>query len=201
VFGVNDPTCAVRASRRDGVEGGQHRDGGTAKGGRRRWLRGLGVAAAAFVALPSVAGSQGSPTSDAAFEWPSLTLLDGTVWTPESWRGQAAVVVVWATWCGFCHRHNPRVETLWRGLAGRPVRVLGLALDRDAESVRRHVLERGYTFPMVVDAEPLRARLTPRRVTPMTVTFDRRGRLFQRIPGEMAEDDVLALARLADVPI
>jgi hypothetical protein len=78
------------------------------------------------------------------------------------------------------------------------MRVLGVALDRDPALVRRHVRERGYTFPNVVGADALRVRLVSRRVTPTTVTFDRAGRLLQRIPGEMFEEDVLALARLAD---
>jgi thioredoxin-related protein len=78
--------------------------------------------------------------------------------------------------------------------------VLGAALDRDPELVRRHAREHGYTFPITLDAEPLRQRFGLRRVIPTTVTFDRRGRLLQRIPGEMAEDDVRALARLADAP-
>jgi hypothetical protein len=167
--------------------------------GRRRWLRGLVAGAAASVgAVPVLAPAQ--PGDATAFEWPAVTLLDGTVWTPESWHGQAGVVVVWATWCAFCHRHNPHVEKLWRAVQARPIRVLGVSLDRDPDLVRRHARERGYTFPMTIVAEPLRVRLAPRRVTPTTVTFDRRGVLLQRIPGEMFEEDVLALARLADGP-
>jgi thioredoxin-related protein len=49
-------------------------------------------------------------------------------------------------------------------------------------------------------AEALRARFGLRRVTPTTVSFDRRGRLLQRIPGEMFEEDVMALIGLADTP-
>jgi thioredoxin-related protein len=78
--------------------------------------------------------------------------------------------------------------------------VLGASLDRDPELVRRHVAERGYTFPMTMDAEALRTRFGLRRITPTTVTFDRRGRLLQRIPGEMFAEDVLELAKLADTP-
>jgi hypothetical protein len=168
--------------------------------GRRRWVRGL-AAGVAVGALSSRSRAQPGASPDPnAFEWPEITLLDGTVWSPESWRGLAAVVVVWATWCPFCHRHNPNVEKLWQSVRTRPMRVLGVSLDRDADAVRRHVRERGYSFPMTLGAEPLRVRLTPRRVTPTTVTFDRRGRLLERIPGEMFEEDVLALARIADGP-
>jgi thioredoxin-related protein len=111
------------------------------------------------------------------------------------------VLVVWATWCPYCHRHNRRVEALHRAVAGRPMRVLGASLDVDPERVRQHVQERGLTFPNTMDADLLRTRFGLARVTPTTVTFDRRGRILQRIPGEMAEADLMALARLADTPI
>lgn len=166
--------------------------------GRRRWLRGLAGCAGAPL-LASTARAQGA--GDAApFEWPEIVLLDGPTWAPETWRDRAAVVVLWATWCPFCHRHNPHVEKLWQAVRGGPMRVLGVSLDRDPERVRRHVRERGYTFPMTMATDALRTRLVQHRVTPTTVTFDRRGRLLQRIPGEMFEEDVLGLARLADGP-
>jgi thiol-disulfide isomerase/thioredoxin len=152
-----------------------------------------------MLAAASRANAQGT-APPLQFEWPEIVLLDGTVWQPESWRDRAAVVVLWATWCPFCHGHNPHVEKLWQAVRGGPMRVLGVSIDRDPDLVRRHVRERGYTFPMTMATDVLRTRLVQRPVTPTTVTFDRRGRLLQRIPGEMLEEDVLALARLSDGP-
>ncbi len=133
----------------------------------------------------------------AALAWPVLTLLDGRRLVPADWLDQAAVVVFWATWCPFCKRHNARVEALHRAVQGQRLRVLGLAIDHDADLVRRTVTERGWTFPVALDDGVLRARLTSRRVLPTTCVVDRSGRLAQVIPGEMAEDDVRGLARIA----
>ncbi|MFN7644299.1 MAG: TlpA family protein disulfide reductase [Burkholderiales bacterium] len=148
------------------------------------------------------AASNASNASNAPVAWPTIELLGGTVWSPESWRGQAGVLLIWATWCPFCVRHNPHVDALHRAAqaAGRPLRVLAASLDRDPELVRCYVRERGYGFPVTMGAEALRARFELRRVTPTTVTFDRRGRLLQRIHGEMFEEDVMALMALADTP-
>jgi thiol-disulfide isomerase/thioredoxin len=173
---------------------------------RRRILRATAVAAltpwagAHAAEPPAAVTAQAAPAADAPVAWPPVRLLDGTLWTPESWQGQAGVLVIWATWCPFCHRHNPNVEALYRAVAGRPLRVLGASLDRDPELVRRHAAERGYTFPMTMAGEALRTHFGLRRVTPTTVTFDRGGRLLQRIPGEMFAEDVLELARLAGTP-
>jgi len=175
-----------------------------AAGHRRDMLRAGAAAAAGWVGLgarPGQALGATAPDDLATTGWPALHLLDGSTWSSESWVGLAGVLVVWATWCPYCHRHNPRVEALHRAVAGRPIRVLSASLDADPEQVRRHVRERGYTFPVTMEAELLRIHFGLRRVTPTTVTFDRRGRILQRIPGEMAEADLMALARLADTPI
>ena len=53
------------------------------------------------------------------------------------------------------------------------------------------------TAAVTLDAAPMAAALTTRRMIPLTVTVARDGRLKQVIPGEMFEDDVMELARLA----
>jgi hypothetical protein len=71
-----------------------------------------------------------------------------------------------------------------------------VALDTDADAVRRYMAGNGFGFPVALDGGGLRQRLTSRRVIPMTCVLDGQGRLLQAIPGEMAEDDVLGLARV-----
>jgi thiol-disulfide isomerase/thioredoxin len=137
-----------------------------------------------------------TPTPAPAIDWPAIHLLDGSTLTPSSWQGQAAVVVFWATYCPFCKRHNAHVDKLHRALQGQALRVLGVALDGDADAVRRYMAGNGYQFPVTLDDGTLRKRFTARRVIPMTCVLDRQGRLLQAIPGEMFEDDVMGLARV-----
>lgn len=127
-------------------------------------------------------------------QWPELRLLDGATLAPASWRGQPAMVVVWATYCPFCKRHNAHVDKLARQMRGQPLRILGLATDSDEAAVRRYMSANNYQFPVALDNGGLRAQLTPRRAIPMTCTIDRQGRLIQAIAGEMFEEDVMDLA-------
>jgi thiol-disulfide isomerase/thioredoxin len=151
--------------------------------------RQLLLAGRALVWSPLVS-AQASPVVD----WPVVHLLDGRSLNPASWREQPSVVVFWATWCAYCKRHNAHVEALYRANGGQ-LRVLGVALDRDPGAVRQTMARNGWSFPVALDDGSLRARLTPRQVIPMTCLIDRQGRLLQAIPGEMAADDVLGLAR------
>ncbi|CAN5125876.1 hypothetical protein BH11PSE10_BH11PSE10_09960 [soil metagenome] len=129
--------------------------------------------------------------------WPTLKLLDGKQLCADDWNDTAGVLVFWATWCPYCRRHNARIDSLHRTAAGAHLRILGIALDGDDAAVRHYMTLNGYRFPVVVGDAGLRERLTSRRVIPMTCLVDRRGHVLQAIPGEMAEDDVLALASLA----
>lgn len=163
---------------------------------KRRTLVAAAAAAAAAAPWASFVHAQDA-ASDArpVIAWPEIQLLDGGTLSPASWHGQAAVVVFWATDCPFCKRHNAHVDKLHRASRGQPLRVLGVAIDGDAASVRHYMASNHYEFPVALDGGDLRRRLTQRRVIPMTCVIDRQGRLLQAIPGEMFEDDVLDLPR------
>ncbi len=153
------------------------------------------LSAWALTPLTSLAPAFAAPAAAGeAVVWPEVTLLDGRRWVAAP--GQAVVVVFWSTTCPFCKRHNQHVEKL-HATAGTRLQVLGVARERDAEAVRRYAAGQGYRFPITTDLAPMAAALTTRRMIPLTVTVDRQGRLKQVIPGEMFEEDVLDLAKLA----
>ena len=162
---------------------------------RRRWLLGVGLGLG--LARPA-AWAAAAPGDTIA--WPALTLVDGRTLAPDAWHDTAAVVVFWATWCGYCRRHNAHIDKLHRQSTDPHLRVLGVAVDAEAPAVRRYLQTNGYSFPVVAGAPGLREQFTARRVVPMTCLVDRHGRLRQVIPGEMSEDDVMGLSALARAP-
>lgn len=164
---------------------------------RRRTLAMIGALPLGGLALPAraVPAAPGE-----RIMWPEVRLLDGSRWSATQAQGKAVVVVFWSTTCAFCERHNRHVARLQQISAGLPLEILTVARERDADAVRRHLDRQGHRFAVTLDHAPLAAALSTRRMVPLTVTVDRAGRLLQVIPGEMAEDDVLELARLARRP-
>lgn len=154
-----------------------------------------GVAAAS--ALPALAQRVG-PVAE-PFAWPDITLVDGAVLPASAWRDTAAVLVFWATHCPFCMRHNAHVEKLHLAAAGKPLRVLTFSSDTDPQRVLRYRAQHGYSFAIsMVDTEAMRLRLALRRTIPTTVGISRAGRVGLALPGEMFEEDVMDLLRLAN---
>lgn len=148
-------------------------------------------AAAAPLAAHAAPAAPGEPV-----QWPAVTLLDGTRWAPEP--GHAQVVVFWSVSCPFCKRHNAHVEKLHRAaLAQHGPGVLTVARERDPAAVGRALAAHGWHFPVTLDAPALGAALGARRVVPLTVVVDARGRLKQSIAGEMFEEDVMELLERA----
>lgn len=133
--------------------------------------------------------------------WPSIELLDGATLAPADWVDTGAIVVFFSTTCPYCKRHNVHIDKLHRASAGRPVRVLGIAIDREPDSVRRYMAANGYRFPVAMDRGRLRPLFTTREVIPVTCVIDRAQRLLQVLPGEMFEEDVMELAQLAEKPL
>lgn len=169
---------------------------------RRRLLQqGLLAGSAGMVAGLGTTSviAQSAPLADTLplIAWPALTLVDGSSLDVRAWQDTAVVVVFWATWCGFCRRHNAHLEQLHQATLDRRLRVLGVCVDADRDAVRRYAEANGLHFPMVAGDVGLRAQFTTRRMVPMTGLVDRRGRRVQVIPGEMSRDDVMALATLA----
>jgi thiol-disulfide isomerase/thioredoxin len=106
-------------------------------------------------------------------------------------------VVFWSVTCPFCARHNQHVEKLRQAAAGKPLELLTISRDADAQAVARYLARRDLHFSVTLDSAPMAAALSTRNLIPLTVTVDRQGRLKQVIPGEMFAEDVLDLQKLA----
>jgi hypothetical protein len=164
---------------------------------RRTVLRALAVGPVAAWCRPAP-GAPAAGGAEAPVNWPALTRLDGEPWrVPSAADGRpcAVVAVIWSTTCPFCLRHNAHVDKLHRLADGRALAVVTAALDHDTGRVPEYLRRHGYRFPVVREADRLRALFTARRIIPFTVTVARDGRVQERVPGEMAEDDVLGLLR------
>ena len=169
---------------------------------RRRHCLMAGAAISAGL-LAAGTGRAAAPAEGAApalgdiVRWPDIGLLDGRRLAPSLPGQQASVVVFFSTTCPFCARHNVHVQKLRDAAAALPLRVLGVAHERDPAVVKRYAAARGLQFDISLDAGPLRAALSPLRGIPLTCVVDRQQRLREVIRGEMFEEDVLGLAKWA----
>lgn len=152
---------------------------------------------AAAVTAPVVPPLRAAPAAPGqGVVWPQVRLLDGTPWGAAQTEGKAVVAVFWSITCPYCQRHNAHVEALRQAMQGQSLELITIVRENDTAAVRQHMRQRGWQFAATLDDAPMAAALSLRRLTPLTVTVDRQGRLLQVIPGEMSRDDVMSLAKL-----
>lgn len=173
---------------------------------RRRWLadraQTLLQMSALWMGLPAAALCDPAPAPRPAaigdvVRWPAVQLLDGTTLASPAPGQHATVVVFFSTTCPFCARHNVHVQKLSESAHGLPLRVLGVAHDRNADHVRTYLGRRGLGFDVSMDQLALHAALSLMKGIPLTCVVDRQQRLREVIRGEMFESDVLGLAKWA----
>jgi thiol-disulfide isomerase/thioredoxin len=110
--------------------------------------------------------------------------LDGSAAGLASFRGQAVLLTVWATWCWSCREEMPALARLHRSLEGRPPAVLALSVDRDGAEVVEPLLEQLNVKDLPVYLDPTGASVGRLSISglPTTILFgpdgSERGRWF-----------------------
>ena len=125
--------------------------------------------------LPDVrfAGTQGAPTSLAAF------------------RGRVVLLNVWATWCPPCREEMPALDRLQATLGGPDFEVVALSIDEGGmPAVRAFLVGAGISYLRAyVDASGDARSLFGVGGVPLTLLFDRDGRELGRKLGPATWDD------------
>ncbi|WP_340109555.1 TlpA disulfide reductase family protein [Pikeienuella sp. HZG-20] len=115
-----------------------------------------------------------------------LVNANGGVATLADWRGEVAVVALWATWCPICAREMPQLQALAERYQGRGLSVVTVSLDDPpAEAlVRDYLSGRGYDLlPPFIDPDRALASSIGLRGTPTTMIVDKFGQVVAVMEG------------------
>lgn len=151
-----------------------------------------GVVLASLALLPS--GDDPAPAGAApAFE---TVDLQGRTVRLEDYRGEPVLVNFWASWCVPCRKEFP----LLKAVHGKGATVLGVVFDDTADAARDFMRDQGATWPALEDPGGRIAEsygVGSRPGLPVTVAVDRAGVLVERHVGELRQEDVDRLVRVA----
>jgi len=151
------------------------------------------AAAAGNGAVPSLEPTSASaPVKNLA---PNFTLekLSGGTITLSSYRGQKPVILdFWASWCHNCQRDMPRLSA-WYDQYQDHVEVIGVNLQEQPAKAQRYVDSAGISFPIALDPDAVASGAYGITYTNMHVLINRDGSLSKVIPGDISEEDIVAL--------
>lgn len=126
---------------------------------------------------------------------PSVELIDGRTLQTGDWAGKVVVLEYWATWCPFCARQMPHVETLYKKERRRGLEVLALSIDKKASDLPPFLKTKKYTFP-VAWLSPQLAKVLPKPAgLPVTIVIGRDGKVKMADSGELLPEDIADIAK------
>lgn len=170
--------------------------------GRRAWMAGVGVCAAAAGAGlawwrlkpgPSLGGAE------AAFWGSEFPGVKGDSLSMAAFRGRPLLLNFWATWCPPCVEELPLINRFHRDQVARGWQVLGLAVDR-AEPVQQFLNRLPLDFPVglagLAGTELSRSLGNPSGALPFSVVFGADGQILHRKLGKLSAEDLAQWAQL-----
>lgn len=168
--------------------------------GRRRVLFAtLALAACAFArrvpAQSAIEGAAPIPPTGTTIVLPDSVALDGSALPAARWRNKVLVIELWASWCPFCMRQNPLLDSLHRRHAAQGLEVLALSIDKRPEDAAKYVRDRGFGFNAAMFDASWRATLGQPKAIPFVWVIGRDGKLAYTEAREMFPEDVDDLAR------
>jgi peroxiredoxin len=122
-------------------------------------------------------------------------MLDGSVFVPESVKGQVLVVYWWASTCPFCALQSPEMHKFWQQHHARGLKMLALSVDRKRDDAVAYMQKRGYSFPSGWVTPQVQAALPKPKGLPITLVIGRQGQVLQAEKGLMFPEDVAELER------
>jgi cytochrome c biogenesis protein CcmG, thiol:disulfide interchange protein DsbE len=107
----------------------------------------------------------------------------------RDFRGHVVVVNFWATWCPPCVEEVPGLEKFAEQMRDQGVKVLGVSVDRDDETLRRFVAQYRMSFTIARDPEQAVAGRYGTFQFPESYILDRDGRVAEKLIGAVDWQD------------
>ncbi len=129
-------------------------------------------------------------TQNAIPAFPGAKTLTGAALDPAALGGKVVVANFWATWCLPCRKEIPEFNKLQASLGTRGLEVLGISLDEDGADAVKPFLDKhpmNYTVGLAGDASKEAFKIGE---LPVTLVFDRSGRIVDRFEGFTAPDKI-----------
>lgn len=128
---------------------------------------------------------------------PSIDLVDdsGRRVTLRRYRGRVLIVSTWASWCAPCMEELPSLQRLYARHYRRGLRVLGVNVDRELESMQQAKRELRLRFPNAHDPERTLVRRWGARTIPMLWVIDGDG-VVRHVQGGYEPGDERVLERI-----
>jgi cytochrome c biogenesis protein CcmG/thiol:disulfide interchange protein DsbE len=100
-------------------------------------------------------------------------------------RGGLVLLNFWATWCAPCREEMPEFSRWQRAYGAKGLRIIGVSMDDDVESVRQVLAGRPVSYPIVMGDARFGESFGGVLGLPLSYLIDAHGRVVARYQGEI----------------
>jgi peroxiredoxin len=123
----------------------------------------------------------------------TLNDVDGQAHSLSDYLGKNVVLIsFWATWCEPCKKEMDQLQTLFDAHKDKGLMILSISMDEPETQgdARPFVKQRGFTFPVLLDAESnVTNQLNPRRAAPFSLIIGRDQKIAWEHEGYVPGDE------------
>jgi len=121
---------------------------------------------------PEVGPQIGKYAPDFMFKNP-----EGETTSLSDFRGNSVVLNFWATWCGPCKFEMPLIQELANDAATTDIGLILMTVNsgESADTVAKFMIEKGFSFPVLLDTQKGIGRAYNVRAIPTTFFIDKDG--------------------------
>ncbi len=118
-------------------------------------------------------------------EFPHALLRDvaGNPFELKRHSGKIVVLSFWASWCPACNQELPLLQSLYDALGPEGLIFVGANFQEDAGTVKSYMRQRGYSFPVAMDATGEAFDHLQAAFLPTTFILTEKGRILGKIVG------------------
>lgn len=115
-----------------------------------------------------------------------FTVLDasGAQVKLSSLQGKPTIIGVWATWCPYCVKEAPAVQTLYETYGDRVNFMMIDMVDGQRETIdtgKQWIAQNGYTYPVYFDTDLSASRATEAYYLPTTIILKADGTVYTKL--------------------
>src|SRR5260370_665942 len=124
------------------------------------------------------------------------TALDGEKFTNDSVKGKVVLLQFWATWCQYCRRDQPAVDSIVHDFGNKLV-VLAVDVGESKKKVRQYLEDSPRACKIVLTENTNLAAIYAAKSFPLYVAIDKDGNIAGTQRGADGEDSLRRLLKKA----
>ena len=125
-----------------------------------------------------------SEENRAAPPW-QVVLPTGHLLTSDSLKGKVVLVNFWATWCPYCRKEKPVIDSFWKDTRSRGFEVISISVDDPPEKIAAWMQDKGYAFMAAPTNASVAAAFGDVTSVPTSFILDADGHIRHRIAGQV----------------